>query len=532
VTTKPTKPKTNGQHAPGSGKHTGPIRSGEGHNEMTSYCGWLLKKHPEIELDDYIGRCRQRWEQFDQSKFIWTWAECEANPVLDCWERFERGEVLNDGGVGGLNLPPEFWESRPMLRHIRQAAHSRGRSADAVLYTTLARVSAMVSPRLTFENCLGEGSLNLFVAIIGKSGRGKSAAVRIAKTILHTGAGLTSKTFRDSMGIGSGEGLAELYMGMEEYDTGAVYGPKAIKAGQPVLKERRAKVRDNAFVYVDEGQTLNGMNKRQGNIVLPVIRTAWTGDSLGQANAREETTRSVPAGSYSLGMVIGYQKDSAQDLFEGTGLGTPQRFIFCSATDPHVPVQPPDHPGYMDDQSTRVGRITFATNINRELWMGNHGKVTGQQEDDADLDSHEPLMLSKLSALLCILEGRTEVTPKDWSAAKTMYEISRNVADDLIEYGQEKAQDKQDAYADQFANREVKALIAKTNANEKVHRIGLLIYKHAVDGPVQTVGWHRKQLHRRDKPLFHEALDYTVQEKWLSVVDGKVSTSIAAPPSS
>jgi hypothetical protein len=46
----------------------------------------------------------------------------------------------------------------------------------------LARVSAMVSPLLKFESCLGEGSLNLFVAVIGKTGRGKSKAVDIAKT--------------------------------------------------------------------------------------------------------------------------------------------------------------------------------------------------------------------------------------------------------------------------------------------------------------------------------------------------------------
>jgi hypothetical protein len=29
------------------------------------------------------------------------------------------------------------------------------------------------------------------------------------------------------MGIGSGEGIAELYMGLEEYDTGEVTGPRS-----------------------------------------------------------------------------------------------------------------------------------------------------------------------------------------------------------------------------------------------------------------------------------------------------------------
>jgi hypothetical protein len=331
-----------------------------------------------------------------------------------------------------LNLREEFWNARPALRHIRQAAHSRGRSADAVLYTTLARVSAMVPPERRFENCLGEGSLNLFVAVIGKSGRGKSAAVKIAKSLITTPAALNGDQFRDSMGIGSGEGLAELYMGTEEYDTGEVYGPKAKKAGQPVMKERRAKVRDNAFVYVDEGQTLNQQGKRQGNIVLPTIRSAWNGETLGQSNAREETTRHVPAGSYSLGMVIGYQKDTAQELLGDTAPGTPQRFLFGSATDPTVPLEPPEHPGYLDVTLDGTGKITFCQEINEELWQQNHAEVTGAEEDDADLDSHEPLMQSKLSALLCLLDGRNMVTLDDWALAKTMYATSRAVMDDLV----------------------------------------------------------------------------------------------------
>ena len=98
----------------------------------------------------------------------------------------KKGCCSEGSQVQTLNLPEEFWKSRPVLGHIRQAAHSKGRSADAVLYATLAKISAMVNPRLRFENCLGEGTLNLFVAIVGKSGRGKTAAVALTKTLIHT----------------------------------------------------------------------------------------------------------------------------------------------------------------------------------------------------------------------------------------------------------------------------------------------------------------------------------------------------------
>jgi hypothetical protein len=233
------------------------------------------------------------------------------------------GSQANRDDVATLtkNLPEEFWASRPVLGHIRQAAHSRGRSADVVLYATLARISAMASPLLRFENCLGEGSLNLFVAPIGKSGRGKSAAVKIAKTLIRTPRSLANpELFRDSIGIGSGEGLAELYMGWVYVDD---YSRAPKKNGDLYKKRVKEKVRDNAFVYVDEGQTLSQQGKRQGNIVLPTIRSAFNGETLGQANASEETSRHVPAGSYSLGMVIGYQMDTAQELLADVAPGSP-----------------------------------------------------------------------------------------------------------------------------------------------------------------------------------------------------------------
>jgi hypothetical protein len=42
----------------------------------------------------------------------------------------------------GCYLPADFWQARPELAHVQAAAHSRGRSPDAVLGAVLARLSA------------------------------------------------------------------------------------------------------------------------------------------------------------------------------------------------------------------------------------------------------------------------------------------------------------------------------------------------------------------------------------------------------
>ena len=237
----------------------------------------------------------------------------------------------------------------------------------------------------------------------------------------------------------------------------------------------------------------------------------------------------LPAGSYSLGLVIGYQKDTAQDLLGDVAPGTPQRFSMCSATDPTVPLKPPEHPGYLDINLDGGGKITFCREINDQLWQQNHAKVTGAEEDDAELDSHEPLMLSKLSALLCLLDGRRTVTLDDWALAKILYATSRAVMDDLVEYGKDKAQDKADAYADAHATREARGYLAKKNADSNVARIALLIYRHAKDGPVQTVGAHRKLMPGRDKPLFYDALDYAAGAGWVTTDGKKIAIGLTVP---
>jgi Bifunctional DNA primase/polymerase, N-terminal len=468
-------------------------------------------------------------------------AKVLANPTPEENKRCCGGDGSDPFGSvvdRSLHLPEEFWSSRPSLNHIRQAAHSKGRSADAVLYTTMARISATVSPLLNFDTCLGRGSLNFFVAIVGRSGRGKSMAVKIAKTLIHTPFALSSpEFFKDSMGIGSGEGIAELYMGMETYDTGEVYSERAKKAGQPVLKERRAKVRDNAFVYVDEGQTLSQQGKRQGNVILPTLRTAWTGDTLGQANASVDTTRHIPEGSYSLGMVIGYQKDTAQELIADVAPGTPQRLAWTSATDPAVPLQPPEHPGPLEFQMDagaryipRTGTITFYREINEELWKQNHERVVDEDLDDDELDSHEPLMLCKLSALLCIMEGRTIATTDDWALAKIMYQVSRNVMDDLVEYSQEKEQAKADAYAEAYANKEARGYLAKKNADANVARIARWIYGQIHDaGGITTISTVRHAVAGRDRPLLNEAIDHGITTKWFTTDGKKLAIGLEKP---
>jgi hypothetical protein len=251
-------------------------------------------------------------------------------------------------------LTDDFWLAREELGHIRQAAHARGRSADLVLGATLARLSAMVDPGLRLDTGLAEASLNLYVAAIGRSGIGKTAGARAAKELVETPDHLVGYAFQDGIPVGSGEGLVEAYFGWEMVETG-----ETTRDGKPKLTKVKTQVRRHVFAFVDEGQALTATMDRSGTTIGPILRSMWTGELAGQANAREETTRVLEAGSYALGVVIGFQRATAGPLLDDAGAGTPQRFVWLSATDPSLPDDQPEHPGQLKVPGLTDGMVAL-----------------------------------------------------------------------------------------------------------------------------------------------------------------------------
>lgn len=440
------------------------------------------------------------------------------------------------------NLPDSFWASRGSLGHVRDAAHSRGRSADLVLGAVLARVSAMVSPRLRFRTCLGDGALNLFVAAVGPSGTGKSTAVRLAGELAPPPAYLNAATFRDGLGLGSGEGLAEAYYGYVQQETGETY-QSGERKGQAKTAQVRAKVRDNALIYVDEGQTFTAMIERAGATIGPALRSAWSGETLGQANAREETTRVVPAGSYALGLVIGYQPDTAQALLADTGPGTPQRFLWLRATDPAIPRRPPAHPGplalplteptanpFATPEPARplTGDITFSDEIDRRLWDENHARATGEVEA-APFDSHRPQMHAKVAALLALLDGRTKVDEEDWRLARLVLEVSDVVRDQLVDHGAQQQRRAEEARTEAHVTRQVRTKLAVDAVDADVARVAAALARKVRDKGLQTHGAARQLLASRDRTYFDAAVRHAVSLGWLGDDGSAIAAGASAP---
>lgn len=334
--------------------------------------------------------------------------------------------------------PPDdtFWNARPYLKHIRDAAHSRQRSADAVLGVVLARTAAMTDHRIRIPAIVGSpAGLSLISMLVGPSGVGKSTTAGIGAELLPVPDGLD---MLEDQPLGSGEGMAEIFYGM-------------VKEADPVSGKDvavRRMVRHNAMFTVDEGAALTEMSKRQGSTMMTTLRSAWSNQTLGAYNAATENRRIIPAGSYNMGIVVGIQQKTAGPLFAEAAGGTPQRLLWFPVVDDNVPDiddqpawpgrlpwRPPSITrltGLLNEDSTAgvvvEGELKIAAPIVREIKLADLARVRGEVQAE-ELDSHEGLVRLKVAALLAILDGRLDVNEEDWALALAVQQRSKVVRD-------------------------------------------------------------------------------------------------------
>lgn len=311
-------------------------------------------------------------------------------------------------------LPPELWQERPVLGHIRQAAHSSIVAADAVLGAVLARLAASVPPALRLPPVVGSAApLNLCVANIGPSGAGKTQAANVAGRLLP----ITSDDVK-AIPLGSGEGIVAAYLGqVDEIDA----------AGK--TRKTTRQVHRGVLVLLDEGQVLAELAGRRGATLLPTIRTAWSGAELGQHNADADRRRLVPAGEYAFALLAGFQPDKGVALLDDADGGTPQRFLYLSALDPQLPADPPADPGPLAWSAPphRAGEpMEVDPTVVAEIRGHAAAKVRGEITDDP-LDSHRHLLRLKVAGLLALLDHRTNLTADDWTLAGLIVDTSDGV---------------------------------------------------------------------------------------------------------
>ena len=397
---------------------------------------------------------------------------------LDDGARLERWRWRDDTttAVAGDFLPRELWESTPALAHIRRAALSRIVSPDAVLHAVLAIVASVVHHRSRVDTGVRGSVLTHFVAMIGESGAGKTEALTVARDLLDGWladrfAIVGADGYADTT-LGSGEGVIDAFMGELVREQRDADGAPVLKAdGNPRTETVTTQVRHNALLETDEGRQALAIAARSGSTLLGVLCELWSGSRVGQRNTRAGgRSRFLARGSYTLGLLLGFQPDTVGDLFSDVAGGAPQRFVF-------VPVAHPDHdpdvrvpwPGELAlDVPVAAVTVTLPEEARDEVHRHRVAQATGRLRG-APLDGHRMLLRCRTAALLALLHGHEEVPPELWELAGRLVDQSCGVRDRVAALGTERARaedDRREERAVRVAERSAKA----ANTHERVQR--------------------------------------------------------------
>lgn len=436
------------------------------------------------------------------------------------------GATEQENIAASYRLPEEFWGSRELFKRIRQAAWANQAHPDAVLACVLARASGAIGHGIKFDSGRGpSGTLSLFVCLLAKSGIGKSEAakaselaVRLPRALLDLDGTTDMEKFRDGMGIGTGEGLAEAFMGWVERDTGEVKAARRGQAPEPVTVKTRAVVRHRAYFYVDEGAMLTTlMNDRKGSTLGATLRTAWSGGTLGQANAKEETTRFVKGGQYAMGIAIGYQPSTAVELLSDVGPGTPQRFLWFGAQDTEMPETRtpwPDPIDLLPEGMPTEGVISFPDEIKDWFYAQTRAKHLGEVVFD-DLDSHEPLMRAKLTAEFCYLDGRMMVNRDDWILAGMVWAVSKAIRDRLVRHRDLNRAEAERVERERRIEEATEIEVMKVSVTTDVERVARAIVRKVLNSFEPMKRYKVKENFGRDKSIFNAALSHARSQGWI-----------------
>ncbi|MBV5244453.1 hypothetical protein KUF57_13010 [Mycolicibacterium sp. PAM1] len=380
----------------------------------------------------------------------------EIGGPLDDGEEHQSEDQDDDETPAGVTLPPEFWESRPVLAHIREAAWSHMAAPDAVLSITLTRLSASIPPGVRIDTGIGRPMpMHHFGGLVGRSGAFKSAAMETADAAVDLVPGwsrdpyacpvkLTEEDadnddFPFRAMLGTGQGVLENYWGTVDIevpvkpatDTASGAGKRggAAAGGAPKTKTKtvRRQIRTNVMLSVDEGNGLAKAFADPNSILGETLRELWSGANSGQGNAKDENRRRVRRGQYTFALSAGFQLPVLARMFatESVELGTPQRFVFAWTGAPDIPDEPVGDPGKLS-VTVPADAITLCPVLREQVRAVLLPLLRNAGTDD-ETESQRLSLIVRVAALLAILDGRTEVGEDDWTLAETVAETSRAI---------------------------------------------------------------------------------------------------------
>jgi hypothetical protein len=339
----------------------------------------------------------------------------------------------------------DFWDAHKGLGLIRDWARARRAGPYALLGEVLLQVMARVPPSVVLpplgsrdsSHAHGAASLNQIIASVGSSGLSKGLAHALAAQVVKWPTSLSAPVYAP---LGSGEGITSTFVVCRRGEGG---------------KYEMTRLAWSAVLSATEVDKLAALLGRRAATLGGTLRSAWSGEALGETNATDERRRYVPANGYRLGIVVHVQPGRGGALLnedEAAG-GTPQRLLWLPAPDPDIPDTAPSPPppiAWDPPQEVLTANAELDARgmdciagiepvvlpvCGRALDEIDRAAVARHRGEAGALDGHALLVREKAAASLAIFLGRFEVSEDDWDLAGHLMRVSdatrESISDEL-----------------------------------------------------------------------------------------------------
>lgn len=407
------------------------------------------------------------------------------------------------------------WNSRKILRQIRQVAEEQLVSPYALLGGVLANAAVSISPRVVLPAIIGGvGSLNVCLAVVGGPSAGKTAGFTVADEHFEIVDANHHRQYPRSIDVTTGEGIVDMLQREEiEVDGGTDID------GKPITQTAREGEYTRLRLHVDEIGTLAAEMGRPGSTTAARLCSVWSGSSLSTGNAGKTRRRFVAAHEYRACLSVGVQPELAGGLLDREAQGLPQRFLWLdSRLQPQLcNYQAEDHCDDLVDPNPY--RVTLPPQVPAANTVGGHVVLPVLKDIRTEIrqaritgtgNGHEMQVRLKIAALLSLIDGRWGVEKADWDDAEFLIQHSR----DLRAYCAEEIMRGIERKAQQTAAAQAAAKTAMLEIQMEEAKSALLL---KLDERLRDPEWSaqgevaaavvRKKLNANHRQIFYDALE-------------------------
>lgn len=386
----------------------------------------------------------------------------------------------------------DFWGKRPYLKHVKEYAIASMANPWATLGVVLVRVLHHTPPRVLLpgrnNSEAGTRALNLYVALIGKSGAGKKTATDAGEHAVDYG------IVEPMRPIGSGEGIPKSYRRRASKDE------QADADGMKTVATR-------VIFDVPEVSTWNSLTGRSGATLVGEVLKGFSGENLGMANGDDLKTNLVPKNSYRMGLVLGAQPGTCGPLLADKTNGLPQRFLWMPSHQvvkfdyDKRPTTPSPMMWTQPEWPAGAYTVQFCEAAQREIWD------VGQDDTIDELDAQSIVIRMRIAAAFAFLDGRRNVEDEDWELSRwPMVQSVRTrggVLSSLAETAKLEAR-KRGIMNAQVRKAEVE--VEADEADEHIERVVAWIVGKLGERP-RTKGWLNQNIGPRQRNYLEDALN-------------------------